>query len=106
MIQDISSTRLTTNRSDKVVLSNYATGIYRFLSVHRLHAGDTAFSPVPCVGACTHITIHAAARSYHPGRVNVAFADGHVQFYRNEVDVDVWEAVATIDGYESVEDND
>jgi prepilin-type processing-associated H-X9-DG protein len=44
----------------------------------------------------------AAARSRHPGGVNVAFVDGHVKFKIDEIDFAVWEAIATIAGAEII----
>ena len=38
----------------------------------------------------------ASARSRHPGGVQVAFADGHVAFYQDTVDIPVWWAISTI----------
>ena len=49
---------------------------------------------------------HSAARSYHPGGVNVVFLDGHVSFVGNEVDYDVWQALGTINGGETVDASD
>ncbi|MBN2296196.1 MAG: DUF1559 domain-containing protein [Pirellulales bacterium] len=43
-----------------------------------------------------------AARSSHPGGVNVAMADGSVQFVVDEIDIDVWRASATVAGGEVV----
>ncbi|MCH2114836.1 MAG: DUF1559 domain-containing protein [Pirellulales bacterium] len=45
---------------------------------------------------------YAAARSNHPGGVNVAFTDVHVAFYSDGVDWDIWKARATIDGQEVI----
>jgi prepilin-type processing-associated H-X9-DG protein len=42
----------------------------------------------------------SSARSYHPGGVNTAFMDGHVQFIKNTIDVNAWHALATISGGE------
>lgn len=42
-----------------------------------------------------------AARSNHPGGVNVLLADGSVHFYTNRVDPDVWRALATRGGGEA-----
>ena len=38
---------------------------------------------------------HAAARSRHPGGVVVTFADGHVSFYSDTVDLAAWQAIST-----------
>ena len=43
-----------------------------------------------------------AARSFHPGGVNVLFLDGHVQFSKNTVSVATWRAVATVAGGEVI----
>jgi prepilin-type processing-associated H-X9-DG protein len=41
-----------------------------------------------------------AARSLHPGGVNVLFCDGHVAFSRNAVDLSVWRGLSTRAGGE------
>lgn len=40
------------------------------------------------------------ARSYHPGGVNLAMADGATRFVNDTIDRDVWHALATPDGEE------
>jgi prepilin-type N-terminal cleavage/methylation domain-containing protein/prepilin-type processing-associated H-X9-DG protein len=47
-------------------------------------------------------TIWAAARSQHPGGVNVLMADGAVGFVSNTVNIDTWQAMATIAGNEPI----
>jgi prepilin-type N-terminal cleavage/methylation domain-containing protein/prepilin-type processing-associated H-X9-DG protein len=47
-------------------------------------------------------THHAAARSYHPGGVHVAFADGHVSFVTDSIDALAWHALGSINGNEVV----
>ncbi len=42
-----------------------------------------------------------AARSAHSGGVNVAFADGSLQFIADVVDLDIWRALSTIAGGET-----
>ena len=46
---------------------------------------------------------YAAARSRHPGGVNVAFGDGHVDFFADAIDLAYWQAISTIDGEEVVD---
>ncbi len=43
------------------------------------------------------------ARGRHPGGVNVALADGSVQFVGDEVDLNLWRAMVTIAGGEVLE---
>jgi prepilin-type processing-associated H-X9-DG protein len=38
---------------------------------------------------------HLAARSYHPGGVNVGMADGSVRFVKNSINIVTWRAVGT-----------
>ena len=42
------------------------------------------------------------ARSAHPGGVNLVYADGSLQFVADDVDLDVWKALSTIAGGETV----
>jgi prepilin-type N-terminal cleavage/methylation domain-containing protein/prepilin-type processing-associated H-X9-DG protein len=44
--------------------------------------------------------LHLAARSYHPGGVNVCFADGSVRFIRDSIPLDKWKALGTRAGGE------
>jgi prepilin-type processing-associated H-X9-DG protein len=45
---------------------------------------------------------HTAARSYHPGGVNVSFCDGSVKFVKNTVNPTAWLALGSIRGGEIV----
>jgi len=57
--------------------------------------------PPPCVESPVYIGV-AAARSYHPGGVNATFVDGHVQFKSESIDLPPWQALASIDGGETI----
>ena len=46
----------------------------------------------------------AAARSNHPGGVHVAFLDVHVKFYDDDVDWNLWQALATFNEQEIVDE--
>ncbi len=63
------------------------------------------FDDMPCSDSAgnTYYSEYASARSRHPGGVNVAFADGHVSFFSDEVDLLTWQALSTIAGGEIVE---
>jgi prepilin-type N-terminal cleavage/methylation domain-containing protein/prepilin-type processing-associated H-X9-DG protein len=41
---------------------------------------------MPCLNANTHFYLSAPARSLHPGGVNTAYLDGHIEFVSDEVD--------------------
>ncbi len=48
---------------------------------------------------------HIAARSAHPGGVNVAFCDGSVRFIRDSIALDTWKKLGTRAGGEVVDEN-
>jgi prepilin-type N-terminal cleavage/methylation domain-containing protein/prepilin-type processing-associated H-X9-DG protein len=66
------------------------------------HCPDPSQQVAPCVNTCLEKEIAIAARSRHPGGVNVVFADGHVGFYVDEADLEVWQSLATIAGGEVI----
>jgi prepilin-type processing-associated H-X9-DG protein len=45
-------------------------------------------------------TAHIAARSYHPGGVNVGFADGSAHFIKDTINIASWRAIGTRAGGE------
>jgi prepilin-type N-terminal cleavage/methylation domain-containing protein/prepilin-type processing-associated H-X9-DG protein len=49
--------------------------------------------------------MYKSARSRHPGGVNVVYADGSLRFVQNEIALDVWRAIGTMDGSETLRDN-
>jgi len=55
----------------------------------------------PC--APSSAPYHMAARSYHPGGVNAAFADGSVHFVADNVVLSVWQALGSTKGGEAVD---
>jgi len=69
-----------------------------------------SFSQAPCISIGSgHEAMRRsvmAARSFHPGGVNVVFADGHVDFYADEVDLHLWRALSTIAGGEVIPKHD
>jgi prepilin-type processing-associated H-X9-DG protein len=48
------------------------------------------------------LSLNVAARSRHPGGVNTLFADGHVQFIKNTVNLQTWQALGSRNGGEVV----
>jgi len=60
----------------------------------------------PCTLAGALSTSNFSARSYHPGGVNAARADGSVDFYSDSIDLALWQALASIDGGEPIGDID
>jgi prepilin-type N-terminal cleavage/methylation domain-containing protein/prepilin-type processing-associated H-X9-DG protein len=47
--------------------------------------------------------VHAAARSNHPGGVNVGMADASVTFVSDDIALSVWQAMSTMNGSETVD---
>jgi prepilin-type processing-associated H-X9-DG protein len=58
-----------------------------------------AAAPGPCAINCTN---GRQPYSFHPGGVNVLFADGSVHFLRDDIDIRVLAALATRAGGEAV----
>jgi prepilin-type processing-associated H-X9-DG protein len=54
----------------------------------------------PCTNAGSTYS-HKAARSTHTGGVQVMFADGHGQFIADDVTLEVWRALGTMNGGET-----
>jgi prepilin-type processing-associated H-X9-DG protein len=46
------------------------------------------------------LALDGAARSFHPGGVNVLYGDGHVAFVKDSIAVSVWRALGTRNGGE------
>ena len=42
------------------------------------------------------------ARSWHPGGLNASFCDGHVTFIKNTISINLWQAVSTSRGSETI----
>ena len=57
---------------------------------------------MPCMLAADTSVEYFAARSKHPGGVNVLFADGHVDFALDEIDPNLWKYLATVQGSEVI----
>jgi prepilin-type N-terminal cleavage/methylation domain-containing protein len=59
-------------------------------------------NPMHCSQDRSDANIWAAARSQHPGGVNAVKADGAAGFIANSIDIEIWQAMATISGGEAV----
>ena len=60
-------------------------------------------APSSTVPPCTNVRVYigvAGARSFHPGGVNATYADGHVEFQSDSIDLLVWQALASMNGGE------
>jgi prepilin-type N-terminal cleavage/methylation domain-containing protein/prepilin-type processing-associated H-X9-DG protein len=53
-----------------------------------------------CIALVSQQQGHLASRSYHPGGVNVAWADGSVRFVSERIPLNVWRALGTRSGGE------
>jgi prepilin-type N-terminal cleavage/methylation domain-containing protein/prepilin-type processing-associated H-X9-DG protein len=72
---------------------------------------DVLFSPYycnnnppnpPCTATTTALPIMYAARSRHPGGVNVALSDGSIRFIKNAIAIQTWRALSTTRGGETI----
>ncbi|MCC7084011.1 MAG: DUF1559 domain-containing protein [Pirellulales bacterium] len=59
-------------------------------------------APVSNVNGMSGRAVHNAARSKHKGGVNAAMADGSVRFVSDTIALNVWQAMSTMNGYETV----
>ena len=62
--------------------------------------GDTPNIPAEC--RPNYGTVFVTARSNHPGGVNALFCDGSITFVTNEVDHEIWWALGSMQGGETV----
>ena len=80
---------------------------YTFMYTHTLppnwnaRTGASATQKYNC-GTTAFSVAHIAASSYHPGGVNVLFADSSTRYVNDNVDFDVWQAVGSRAGGESL----
>jgi len=91
------------------VFSGMGTAIYTHFNTPNSGNGDRTTDCVsgpgmPCQAHnwMDFSSSHAAARSRHPGGVHAAFADGHVTFVSDSVDLHLWRALATRSGEEVI----
>jgi prepilin-type processing-associated H-X9-DG protein len=56
----------------------------------------------PCTAPTTALPSTIAARSRHPGGVQTTMGDGSVRFISNSIGLDVWRAISTTYGKETV----
>ena len=81
---------------------------YTFMYTHTLPpnwnapTGSTATQRYNCGLAPQFNTSHIAASSYHPGGANVLFADSSTRYVNDDVDFDVWQAVGSRAGGETL----
>lgn len=77
---------------------------YRYIPATSLYSHTTPpnYKGLDC-GSNNFYAAHLAARSYHPGGVNVCFCDGSVRFIRDTILLDTWKALGTRAGGEVVD---
>jgi len=70
--------------------------------VSSVHTGCAASIPagnkMRCTGTPNYCDTWAAARSNHTGGVNAAMGDGSVRFFRDDIQLATWQALATRNG--------
>jgi prepilin-type N-terminal cleavage/methylation domain-containing protein/prepilin-type processing-associated H-X9-DG protein len=55
-----------------------------------------------CMDINSYTQGHIAARSYHPGGVNVGFTDGSIKFIKDSISLNVWRGLGTKAGAEVI----
>ena len=100
------------------ILSDVGDGIFSTINTPNTSANDVEASSycvpapkMPCVSPSLTGTrngvswraVHYAARSNHTGGVNVGLADGSVTFVQDNIDINVWKAMSTMNGSETVD---
>ena len=55
-----------------------------------------------CADISSYTQGHIAARSYHPGGVNIGYADGSVHFIKDSINMNTWRAVGSKAGGEII----
>jgi prepilin-type N-terminal cleavage/methylation domain-containing protein/prepilin-type processing-associated H-X9-DG protein len=81
-----------TERGSKWILGNYGNTLY-----------DHYYTPNPAAWDCMNIQQQKgllAARSSHPGGVNVQYCDGSVEFVRDDIALELWRGTSTRNGHE------
>ncbi|MGE3805872.1 MAG: DUF1559 domain-containing protein [Gemmataceae bacterium] len=63
---------------------------------------DNSYPNPPCTGATSALPSMFAARSRHPGGVNVAMCDGSIRFVPDGIAINVWRALSTSNGDEVI----
>jgi type II secretory pathway pseudopilin PulG len=67
------------------------------------YGGCASTADDPCDGSALYwSTLNYAARSHHPGGVNGCLLDGSVHFYSDQINLDAWHALGSIDGGEVI----
>ena len=87
---------------------NNDRGANRFMTINTPNNGTDFMLSVwcestlelPCIQAAAYQ--HYMARSRHPSGVNVSLCDGSVRFVANNITLNTWQAVSTMDGGETI----
>lgn len=77
----------------------YITALY----THTVPPNNPGRDCVRTVTAASDVQGHLAARSFHPGGVNVVLADGAVRFIKDQITLTTWKALGTRAGGETVD---
>ena len=113
-IQNVVIDNLVTPLADQggcyYLMPNYSTRIYyrgqqyyRSLPQNGYYSHTlTPNSRFSDCGSSNFVQSHSAARSYHPGGVNMAQCDGSVRFVKDTVNADIWRAVGSRQGGEVI----
>jgi prepilin-type N-terminal cleavage/methylation domain-containing protein/prepilin-type processing-associated H-X9-DG protein len=89
-------------------MMNDDTPCTQFMTINTPNSGTDSSpycnqSTYPWNPPCNNTNLYQkAARSKHSGGINTIFADGHVQFITNSIDLNTWRALSTMNGGETI----
>jgi prepilin-type N-terminal cleavage/methylation domain-containing protein/prepilin-type processing-associated H-X9-DG protein len=94
------------------MLNDVGDGVFMTLYTPNTGIPDGQWGPycestreTPCTvagGTGTRRQVYTSARSFHPGGVNVAYADCHADFISDSVSQSHWRAIGSMDGEETL----
>jgi prepilin-type processing-associated H-X9-DG protein len=83
-----------------VMGENCCTNYNHVATPNRNTCGGTGFP-----GTMTNMAMQVPPSSMHPGGVNVLMCDGAVRFIGDNVELEIWRAIGTRNGQESISSN-
>jgi prepilin-type N-terminal cleavage/methylation domain-containing protein len=97
-LNPLTATPLTSKQGFSWVMGEMCCTTYNHVST----PNKLTCAGLPFPGNMSNMAMDVPATSYHPGGVNALMGDGGVHFFGNDIDLQVWRALGTRDGGESI----